>query len=114
MIQKKKILRRRLQMLTKRYLTVLGEKTNYNRTSCNPKITEIENTILRVTGLVTAASLNAKATEIRNKILDTSGVIVTLGFSRLTKISYHIKIKIKNQMFDLSHFVILMMNHRIS
>ena len=40
------------------------------KTDCNTKITEIENKIPSVTGLVNTAVLDTKATEIENKIPD--------------------------------------------
>ena len=51
------------------------------------------NEIPDITNLATKAALNTKATEIKNKIRDTAGFITTLEFNKLTKLSFHARMK---------------------
>ena len=63
-----KVLRKRLSMLTKRYL-MLVKKTDLNK-----EVAVIENKIISVTRLTTTASLNTRATEIENQIADITNL----------------------------------------
>ena len=70
----------------------------FKKTGYNTKITEIENKIPDVTGLVASATLNTKATEIESKISNTTNLA--------TKAALNTKaIEIENKTTDTSTLV---------
>ena len=74
MIQVRKVFRKRLQMLTKRYQIVVGwskrltSMTILQTAAFNRKATDTENKTTDVTNLATKANLNKKAGEVDNNI----------------------------------------------
>ena len=68
MIETNKVLRRKLKMLTQRYLILMGKS---RRLVTTQKLQRLKRKTPTITGLVNTAALNATARVIENEISDT-------------------------------------------
>ena len=65
-------------------------------TVLNTKISEVENKIPNISGLVTTTVLNTKISEVENKILNLDKYITTLEFKKLTAETFTARLKQTN------------------